>query len=74
MTPLIDRFNIETTPYLDPLVAFTNQYGLMILGAFLLLVSFQGRRFGPFALFPLVIGLGLVMAGAAHLIVPLAGP
>lgn len=70
---VIDRFNIETASYVEPLVQFTNQYGLMVVGAFLLLTSFQGRRFGPFALVPLVIGLGLVMSGAAHLVAPLMG-
>lgn len=67
------EFHVVTTPYLQPLVAFTNQYGMMVLGAFVLLVSFQGRRFGPLALLPMLIGLGLVMAGAAHLVVPWLG-
>ena len=65
--------HLETTPYTGPLVNFINEYGLMIVGAFLLLSSFQGRRFGPLALIPLVLGLGLFMAGPANLVVPLVG-
>ena len=64
-------FDVVTTPYIEPLVAFINDYGMLVLGAFVLLVSFSGRRMGPLALIPMVIGLGLVMAGAAHLMLPL---
>ena len=67
------RLHIETTPYTGPLVAFINEYGLMLIGAFLLLASFQGRRLGPLALIPLVLGLGLFLAGAANLFVPWLG-
>ena len=67
------RLHLETTPYTGPLVAVINEYGLMLIGAFLLLISFQGRRFGPLALLPLVLGLGLFMVGAANLLVPLWG-
>ena len=67
------EFQLNTTPYLAPLVAFANEYGLLVIGAFLLRVSFSGRRFCPLALLPLVLGLGLVLAGAAHLVFPLVG-
>lgn len=70
---MIANLHLETASYIDPLVAFTNEYGLMVVGAFVLLMSFEGRRFGPLALIPLVLGLGLVMVGAAHLVVPLMG-
>lgn len=67
------RYNLDvvTTPYVEPLVAFANEYGLMVIGALLLLASFSGRRFGPLALVPMLVGLGLVIAGAAHLMVPI---
>ncbi len=63
---------LVTAPYLAPLLAFANQYGLMVIGAFIVLVAFTGRKFGPLALFPLVIGLGIVLSGAARFL-PLAG-
>ncbi len=58
---------LDTAPYLAPLLAFTHSYGMMVIGAFLVLTAFSGRKFGPFALLPLVIGLGIVLSGAAHL-------
>ena len=69
----MDTLHVVTTPYVQSLVAFTNNYGLMVLGAMMLLASFSGRRFGPLALLPLVLGLGLVLSGAAHLLLPLWG-
>lgn len=57
---------IVTAPYLEPLRAFAQQYGLMVVGAMLVLAALQGRKFGPLTLVPLVIGLGIVVAGAAH--------
>lgn len=59
---------VVTAPYLDPLLAFGQQYGLMVVGAILVLAALSGRKFGPLAIVPLVIGLGIVVAGAAHLI------
>lgn len=56
-----------TAPYLDPLLAFAKNYGLMVAGAVLVLMALSGRKFGPLALVPLVIGLGIVVAGAARL-------
>ncbi|MBI2984302.1 MAG: hypothetical protein HYY50_01630 [Candidatus Kerfeldbacteria bacterium] len=67
------HLELVTAPYLAPLQAFVTQYGLMVLGALLLLGAFSGRRIGPLALITLVLGLGLVVAGAAHLFVPLVG-
>lgn len=64
-------FDIVTTPYIQPLVAFVNDYGMMVLGAMVLMISFSSRRFGILHMVPMVIGLGLVMAGAAHLMIPL---
>lgn len=64
----LGNVTIETTSYLAPLLAFTHTYGMMVLGAFLVLVAFAGRKFGPLALFPLVLGLGIVLSGAAHLL------
>lgn len=58
---------VVTAPYLDPLIAFGRQYGLMVAGAILVLAALSGRKFGPLALVPLVIGLGIVVAGAARL-------
>lgn len=55
-----------TAPYFDPLLAFAKDYGLMVAGAVLVLAALAGRKFGPFALVPLVIGLGIVVAGAAR--------
>lgn len=55
-----------TAPYLDPLLAFAKNYGLMVFGAIVLLSALSGRKFGPLALIPLVIGLGIVVAGAAR--------
>lgn len=66
------HINIVTAPYLDPLFAFANNYGLMVVGAVLVLVALSGRKFGPLSLVPLVIGLGICVAGAARLF-PLAG-
>lgn len=63
---------LVTAPYLTPLLAFIRDYGMMVIGAFLVLVAFVGRKFGPLALLPLVFGLGIVLSGAAHLL-PLAG-
>lgn len=63
---------VVTAPYLDPLTSFVQHYGLMVLGAVLVLAALTGRKFGPFALIPLVIGLGICVAGAAHLF-PLVG-
>ena len=57
---------IVTAPYLEPLLAFTNQYGLMVIGAVIVLAALAGRKFGPFALVPLVLGLGIVLSGAAR--------
>lgn len=59
---------VVTAPYLDPLIAFGQQYGLVVVGAILVLAALSGRKFGPLALVPLVIGLGIVVAGAARLI------
>jgi len=59
---------IVTAPYLEPLLAFARQYGLMVVGAILVLASLSGRKFGPLALIPLVIGLGIIISGAAHLV------
>lgn len=59
---------VVTAPYLDPLIAFGQQYGLVVAGAILVLAALSGRKFGPLALVPLVIGLGIVVAGAARLI------
>ena len=57
---------VVTAPYLQPLLDFGQNYGLMVVGAMLVLAALQGRKFGPFALVSLVIGLGIVIAGAAH--------
>jgi hypothetical protein len=65
-------FTFVTAPYLDPLIAFAHQYGLMVGGAVLVLTALSGRKFGPLALIPLVIGLGICVAGAARLL-PLGG-
>lgn len=62
------HINIVTAPYLDPLIAFGHQYGLMVAGAILVLAALSGRKFGPLAIVPLVLGLGIVVAGAARLI------
>lgn len=59
---------LVTAPYLTPLLDFVHNYGLMVIGAFLVLVAFAGRKFGPLALLPLVLGLGIVLSGAAHLL------
>jgi hypothetical protein len=59
-------FTLETAPYLTPLLAFAHSYGMMVLGAFLVLVALTGRKFGPLAIFPLVIGLGIVLSGVAR--------
>lgn len=59
-------YSIVTAPYLQPILDFGRNYGLMVVGAMLVLSALQGRKFGPFALLPLVIGLGIVIAGAAH--------
>lgn len=61
-----------TAPYLDPLLAFAKSYGLMVVGAVLVLAALSGRKFGPLSLVPLVIGLGICVAGAARFL-PLAG-
>lgn len=63
---------LVTGPYLEPILAFVHQYGMMVIGGFLTLVALAGRRFGPLSLFPLVIGLGIVLSGAARFL-PLAG-
>ena len=55
-----------TAPYLPAVVDFIHNYGLMVGGAMLVLASLQGRKFGPLSFVPLVIGLGIVIAGAAH--------
>lgn len=57
---------VVTAPYLDPLLAFAKNYGLMVVGAMLVLGALQGRKFGPLAFIPLGLGLGIVVAGAAH--------
>ncbi len=61
-------FNItlDVAPYLAPLKAFIHSYGMMVIGAFLVLVALSGRKFGPFALLPLVLGLGIVLSGVAR--------
>ncbi len=59
---------LVTGPYLEPLLAFVHQYGMMVIGGFLVLIALAGRRFGPFSLFPLVFGLGIVLSGAARLL------
>ena len=58
---------LDTAPYLPPLLAFVHSYGLMVIGACLVLAAFAGRKFGPLALLTLVAGLGIVLSGAAHL-------
>lgn len=58
--------NVVTAPYLQPLLDFGRNYGLMVVGAMLVLAALRGRKFGPAAFIPLVIGLGIVIAGAAH--------
>lgn len=63
----IGSLTIETDQYLAPLLAFTHSYGMMVIGAFLVLTAFSGRKFGPFSLLPLVFGLGIILSGAAHL-------
>jgi hypothetical protein len=60
------HIDFVTAPYLDPLLAFAQNYGLMVAGAVLTLIALSGRKFGPLALVPLVIGLGIVVAGAAR--------
>ncbi len=62
------HITLDTAPYLTPLLAFVHSYGMMVIGAFLVLVAFAGRKFGPLALLPLVLGLGIVLSGAAHLL------
>jgi hypothetical protein len=57
-----------TGPYIEPLLAFVHQYGMMVIGGFLTLAALAGRKFGPLSLFPLVLGLGIVLSGAAHLL------
>ncbi len=64
----IGPVTIETASYLAPILAFTQSYGMMVIGGVLVLVAFSGRRFGPLALLPLVFGLGIVLSGAAHLL------
>lgn len=59
---------LVTGPYLEPLLAFVNQYGLMVIGAVIVLTALAGRKFGPLALIPLVFGLGIVLSGAARLL------
>jgi|GEM_PF-2980527 len=59
-------FTIDTVPYLTPLLAFTHSYGMMVLGTFLVLIALTGRKFGPLAIFPLVLGLGIVLSGVAR--------
>lgn len=68
----IGSLTIETGQYLAPLLAFAHSYGMMVIGACLVLTAFSGRKFGPLALLPLVFGLGIVLSGAAHLL-PLVG-
>lgn len=60
------HIELVTAPYLEPLLAFINQYGLMVIGAVVLLAALAGRKFGPLALVPLVLGLGIVLSGAAR--------
>lgn len=57
---------LDTAPYLTPLLAFIHSYGMMVIGAFIVLVALSGRKFGPLALLPLVIGLGIVLSGVAR--------
>lgn len=57
---------LDTAPYLTPLLAFVHSYGMMVIGAFLVLIALTGRKFGPLAIFPLVIGLGIVLSGVAR--------
>lgn len=60
------QVTLVTGPYLEPLLAFVNQYGMMVIGAVILLAALAGRKFGPLALIPLVLGLGIVLSGAAR--------
>lgn len=60
--------SLVTGPYLEPLLAFVHQYGMMVIGGFLVLVALGGRKFGPLSLLPLVFGLGIVLSGAARLL------
>lgn len=60
------NITLDTAPYLTPLLAFVHSYGMMVIGGFLVLIALSGRKFGPFALFPLVIGLGIVLSGVAR--------
>ena len=59
---------LVTGPYLEPLLAFIHQYGLKVIGGFLVLVALAGRKFGPLSLLPLVLGLGIVLSGVARLL------
>lgn len=54
-------------PYLEPLLAFARQYGMMVIGGVLTLMAVGTARFKPLALILLVIGLGLILSGAAYL-------
>lgn len=60
------QVHLVTSPYLDPVLEFINQYGMMVIGAVILLSALGGRKFGPLALIPLVLGLGIVLSGAAR--------
>lgn len=66
------HIDFVTAPYFDPLLAYAKEYGLMVAGAVLALAALGGRKFGPLSLIPLVIGLGICVAGAARFL-PLAG-
>ena len=61
-----------TAPYFAPLLAFAESYGVIVAGAILVLAALSGRKFGPLSLVPLVIGLGICVAGAARFL-PLVG-
>lgn len=68
----MEQVHLVTAPYLAPLLAFINQYGLMVIGGVFALSALTGRKFGPFALIPLVLGLGIVLSGAARFL-PIGG-
>lgn len=66
-------FHLDVAPFLEPLLAFAQHYGLMVLGAMIVMTAFGGRKLGPLGLIILLLGLGVVIAGASHLALPVLG-
>jgi len=62
----MNTYGFVVTPFLEPLLAFARSYGMMVLGAMLVLAGIRASRLGPISFLILVIGLGIVVAGIAR--------